>query len=210
MLKRRGSLTNSDYIVNHNLDMKYEMFLRWLQHVENNASSAVFLPIDERMEDNGFDDSVITSDEDNDNDEFLDTDADYPTISFADTESVSGARAMSFVSDCCESDLNDGAGKSTRDLVAVHPHADYDSSSSEFSAVASSEKSAKRKAKHNKGRAPPVPRLPVNDVDHEATEEHKTEKKTLRSFLPNIFRSQSPAMHAVPESLSDTILETDI
>lgn len=188
--------------------MKYEMFLRWLQHVENNAPSAVFHPIDERMEDNGFDDSVITSDEDNDNDEFVDTDADYPTISFADAESVSGAKAMSFVSDCCESDVNDGAGESGRALLAVQPHADYDSSSSELSAVASSERSAKRKAKHNKGRAPPVPGLPANDVD-QATEEHKTEKKTLRSFLPNIFRSQSP-MHGVPGSLSDSKLETDI
>lgn len=220
MLKHRGSLTDSDYVANHNLDIKYEMFLKWLQHVENNApSTTVFRPIDERMQDNGYDDNVITSDEDND-DDFVDTDADYPTISFTDTESISGGKEISFVSDCSESNLNstwnDCVGKSTLELLTARLPTDYDSSASEFSAVTSSEKSPKRRAMHNKGKAPPVPsQVPLstdatNNVDQETAGERKHEKKPLISFIPNIFRSHSPLKQTFPEKPNEMKLETDI
>lgn len=219
MLKHRGSLTDSDYITKHNLDMKYEMFLNWLQHVENTASeSQIFHSIDDRMKDNGYDEHVITSDEDND-DDFVDTDADYPTISFTDTESISGIKKISIVSDACENiDLNRNwnnlTGKLTPELLKVRSTNDYDSSASEFSAITSSEKSSKRKAMHNKGKAPPVPMVSndtVNHVDQETIGEQKYEKKPLISFLPNIFRSShSPLKQIATEKPNEMKLETDI
>lgn len=201
--------------------MKYEMFLHWLQHVENTTapSSQMFHSIDEQIQDNGFDECVITSDEDND-DDFVDTDADYPTISFTDTESMSGAKKNSFVSDLSENNLNRNwtnlTGQLPTELLNVRLPTDYDSSASEFSAITSSEKSSKRKANHNKGKAPPIPiqLVPTNNtanhVDQEAIEEQKHEKKSLISFIPNIFRPHSPIKQIATEKQNEMKLETDI
>lgn len=184
------------------LDVKYELFLKWLQSNEL---------VGDTLTDDECTSHVLTSE---DEDDFVDTEMDFPLISLPEEHTTSEP-------DDCETNfytklllaesMHDLCGEESRtptpSLLGVMSVTDYDSSTSDISGISDSTKLAKRKARHNKGKAPPIPiplpvqlmqmkheieceSQPINDVP--VLFEEKSEKKTLLNFLPGLFRSKSP------------------
>lgn len=183
------------------LDVKYELFLEWLQSNDM---------VSDTQTDDEFTSQVLTSD---DEDDFVDTETDYPLISLPEVDSTAttpepDVRHANIYSKLLLSDsMSDlygggstGKATPTPSLLGVMSMTDYDSSTSDISGVSDNTKLAKRKAKHNKGKAPPIP-IPLSvqlmqenrDVDSEADVPVSVEKKSILNFLPGLFRSKSPA-----------------
>lgn len=144
----------------NDIDMKYELFCKWLQ--QNNYNT---IPVDSFQSLNTSTSGVIlTEDEvssfatntdiDSDSDEFLDTESEFPAIILTNSEIQ---RNLDHNQLSVEQSINE--------LRAETP-SDYDCGASDTTInsgiSATSDQSKKRKAKHNKGRAPPIPNLSNN------------------------------------------------
>lgn len=184
------------------LDVKYELFLKWLQNNEM---------VSDTQTDDEFTSQVLTSD---DEDDFVDTETDYPLISLPEVDSTAttpdpGVRHANIYSKLLLSDsMSDlyGGGSSgkatpTPSLLGVMSMTDYASSTSDISGISDNTKLAKRKAKHNKGKAPHIP-IPLSVqlmqeerdvIDSDVDVPVPVEKKSILNFLPGLFRSKSPA-----------------
>lgn len=187
------------------LDVKYELFLKWLQSNEMVA---------EIQTDDEFTSQVLTSD---DEDDFVDTQTEYPLISLREVDSTattpepnecqvniySKLLSVDSLNDLCDGECS-GKSTPTPGGLTVTSIAGYDSSTSDISGISDNTKLLKRKAKHSKEKAPPIP-IPLSVQmmqEFEASQinapvpvhvEEKSEKKTILSFLPDLFRSKSPA-----------------
>lgn len=137
-----------------NLDLKYQLFLEWMHHNQQNQPSSALLTDDEVS-------SWATNSDDSGSDVFLDTESDFPVIilSVDENEQTNG------------SDHNVIAPVADRvDTPIQLSVCDFDCGASDvtvgsqISAISdASSQASKRKAKHNKGRAPPIPTLsPAN------------------------------------------------
>lgn len=200
------------------LDMKYELFLKWLQSNEM---------IGETQTDDEITSQVLTSD---DEDDFVDTETDFPPISLREVtttpepDDCQASVYTKLLSAECANDWCSGesSGKATPtpSLLTVKSMSDYDSSTSDISGVSDN---TKRKAKHNKGKAPPIP-IPLSvqlleenhDTDSDAPpvneKSERPEKKSILNFLPGLFRSKSPARNQFEEGVAgnDDKCETQI
>lgn len=199
------------------LDVKYELFLKWLQSNEL---------VGDTQTDDECTSQVLTSD---DEDNFVDTETDYPLISLPElvptantpepNDCPSNVYSTLLSADCMHDECGgESSGKATPtpSLLGVMSMTDYNSSMSDISGISVNTKLARRKAKHNKGRAPPIP-IPLSvqlmqDIDSEAHSaivpvevEEKSEKRTILNFLPGLFRSKSPV-----ESEADAVDETHV
>lgn len=185
----------------HRLDVKYELFLKWLQ-------------CNEMADDVQSVDEFISQVSDDDDDDYVDTETDYPLISLSKVNAASVTKpepdecqttiyskllSADSVNNLCS---GDSTGNATPSLLSVTSLAGYDSSTSDISGISENTKLTKRKAKHNKGKAPPIP-LPLSvqlmqeNIDSETTAPdnapvHIEEKKTILNFIPGLFRSKSP------------------
>lgn len=175
------------------LDVKYELFLKWLQSNEL---------VGDTQTDDECTSQVLTSD---DEDNFVDTETDYPLISLPelvptattpepnDCPSNIYSTLLSADCDACGGESS-GKATPTPSLLGVMSMTDYNSSMSDISGISVNTKLARRKAKHNKGRAPPIP-IPLSVQlmqDNPDIIEEKSEKRTIFNFLPGLFRSKSP------------------
>lgn len=212
------------------LDVKYELFLKWLQNNEM---------VGDTQTDDECTSHVLTSD---DEDHFVDTETDYPLISLPKLVSTtttpepndcspniySKLLSAECVNDSCGGGSS-GKATPTPSLLGVMSMTDYDSSMSDISGISVDTKLARRKARHNKGKAPPIP-IPLSvqlmqdnhDVNFEAHPtivpvpvqiEEKSDKRTILNFLPGLFRSKSPVKNqtdAEADDVDDDKFETHI
>lgn len=150
-----------------NFDMKYELFCKWLQQNEQNhlangpnerseiddRHSVVLLTEDEVSS------FATNSDDDSGSDIFLDTESDFPLIVLSSDETDSLKESINYLRHGMEPTL----GEFRDDTPSRLSVSDFDCSSSDVTVNSrvsnSSSQIAKRKAKHNKGRAPPIPSL---------------------------------------------------
>lgn len=189
------------------LDVKYELFLKWLQTNEM---------VGDTQTDDECTSQVLSSD---DEDNFVDTETDYPlffspelistTAVVQQNDCTSNVYSKLLSADYMENSCGgESSGKATPtpSLLSVMSMTDYDSSMSDISGISVDTKLTRRKAKHNKGKAPPIP-IPLSvqlmeynhDVHPEAHPtivpvqvEENSEKRTILNFLPGFFRSKSP------------------
>lgn len=209
------------------LDVKYELFLKWLQSNEL---------VGDTQTDDEITSHVLTSD---DEDDFVDTEMDYPLISLREVDSTATTpepnecltniyskllSTADSVNDLCGGGESSGKATPTPSLLTVRSMSDYDSSTSDISGMSDNTKLAKRKAKHNKGKAPPIP-IPLavqlmqenHGYDSEMHSnnvpvpvEEKSDKKTILNFLPGLFRSKSPVKNQFDAADNDDKFETQI
>lgn len=189
------------YRMQNHLDVKYELFLKWLQSNEL---------VGDTQTDDECTSHVLTSE---DEDDFVDTEMDFPLILLPEENTPEpNDRETNFYTTLLSADsMHDLCGGDSRtptpSLLSVMSVTDYDSSTSDISGISDSTNLAKRKARHNKGKAPPIPiPLPVqlmqmkHEIECESQQindvpvliEEKSEKKTILNFLPGLFRSKSP------------------
>lgn len=146
------------------LDMKYEMFCKWLQQNEQNPMLNADHDQIQLTEDEVS--SFATNSDDSGSDVFLDTESDYPIIVLSSEDHVPFSADADFK-------LNnvDSIGEFRVDTPSQLSVSDYDCSSSDVtvnskvSATSGSSSQAKRKAKHRKGRAPPIPIATLSNHD---------------------------------------------
>ncbi|XP_031631002.1 uncharacterized protein LOC116345624 isoform X2 [Contarinia nasturtii] len=140
----------------NNLNMKYELFCEWLRRngqesmlSENHEQTASTMLTEDEVS------SFATNSDDSENDVFLDTESDFPMIILS-------------VDDNCYSNLNGAESPSLSEYRVDTPShlsvSDFDCSSSDITVSSkisatstTSSQLAKCKAKHKKGRAPPIP-----------------------------------------------------
>lgn len=170
----------------NDLDMKYELFCKWLQQNEQNHltnamdeksdnedglhnSSATILTEDEVS-------SFATNSDDSESDIFLDTESDFPSIVL----SSDGCEEVPFYPNIGQQPNGTEfvLGECRVDTPSQLSVSDFDCSSSDITVNSrisatsdSSSQATKRKAKHKKGRAPPIPGLAKtntleNDQNH--------------------------------------------
>lgn len=129
----------------NNLDIKYELFRKWLSQNGHDT----LLTEDRAIEDVG---SFATHSDDSDSDIFLDTESDFPSIVLS---SYNSEQAMlNADSDHTNNDINSLAGDSRATSPSLFSVSDYECRSSDN--TVSSDR-PRRKAKHKKGKAPPIP-----------------------------------------------------
>lgn len=187
----RSSEDDIDRSRNNSIDVKYELFLEWLQMNAMFVDDAEVMPTDDERTS-----QVLTSD---DEDDFVDTEAEYPLIALTEDEpsSTTSSPTNGFYASLMMTDrsidLCRDQNTPTPTLLDVHPMVDYDSSTSDLSGVSDNTKMAKRRARHNKGKAPAIPVQveQMDEVDAPMAEE-KSDKKTILNFFPGLFRSKSP------------------
>lgn len=138
----------------NNLDMKYELFCKWLHQ---NDQGSMFCE-DRKQNSNALltEDEVssfTTNSDDSDSDIFLDPESDFPVIVLSNDDNEQAPQTV-------DRKLN-GDGKFRVDTPSQLSVSDFDCSSSDITVSSmfsgSSSQMAKRKAKHKKGRAPPIP-----------------------------------------------------
>lgn len=136
-----------------NLNMKYELFCKWLQ--QNGQNSA--LPDDREVNSSTLltEDEVSSLHDDSDSDVFLDSESNFPSITILSSDND---EQMPVNVDGVDSLL---LGEFRVDTPSQLSVSDYDCSSSDITVNSkqsgSSSQLAKRKAKHKKGKAPPIP-----------------------------------------------------
>lgn len=146
------------------MNLKYEMFCKWLQQNEqmqisnddHNQPSSITLTEDEVS-------SLVTNNDDSDDDEFLDTETDVPIIVLTDSnnESLEQSAIHSNVNDkLSDADFMADFRVDSPSQLSVNS---FDCNSSDvtddsrISETFDSSYKIRRKAKHKKGRAPPIP-----------------------------------------------------
>lgn len=145
------------------LDMKYELFCKWLQQngrhqmmtSDRDLNSNTLLTEDEVS-------SFATNSEDSGSDVFLDTESDFPVIVLSNDDNEAVPLDLDD-----EHRRNDTESPFRVDTPASQLSvSDFDCSSSDITIGSkisgTSSQIAKRKAKHKKGRAPPIP---TNNID---------------------------------------------
>lgn len=151
-LEKMANISQSD---------SYELFCKWLKENDNRP---ITRPEHEQP-------SILTEDEvssfatnsdDSECDIFLDTESDFPIIVLTNDQN--------------ESTFNSIENNTLNGIEPLNEHrvdtpsqlsvSDYDGSSSDITATSASSNQIKRKAKHKKGRAPPIPTLNPN-LNHE-------------------------------------------
>lgn len=146
-----------------NLNMKYELFCKWLH--QNGQNSA--LPIDRELTSS----TLLTEDEvsslhdsDGDSDVFLDSQSNFPSITILSSDNN---EQMPVNVDGVDSLL---LGEFRVDTPSQLSVSDYDCSSSDITVNSkqsgSSSQLTKRRAKHKKGRAPPIPITPLKSTNN--------------------------------------------
>lgn len=170
----------------NNLDMKYELFCKWLQQngqhqIVNsdrniNTNTNTLLTEDEV--------SSFANSEDSGSDVFLDTESNFPVIILSndDNEIVSLDLDDDHRQNGMESPLDEFRVDTPASQLSV---SDFDCSSSDITVGSkisgTSSQMAKRKAKHNKGRAPPVP---THKIDGSRNSE-----STILNEMPPVLQS---------------------
>lgn len=150
----------------NNMDMKYELFCKWLQ--QNGQNPPLNDDHDQPFSTQLTEDEVssfATNSDDSGSDVFLDTESDYPIIVLSSEDQVPFTPDTDF-----KLSNIDSIGEFRVDTPSQLSVSDFDCSSSDvtvnskISATSDASSQAKRKAKHRKGRAPPIPNaiLPNN------------------------------------------------
>lgn len=170
---------------NRNDDIKYELFCKWLQ--QNQQYSSDNLPIELSDSRNSYEyptntttNPILTEDEvssltnsdDSAGEVFLDTETDFPSIVLtSDTEHIDlDIFGNDDTTHCTDHLLINYLRADTPSQLSVN---DFDCSSSDvtinsqISINSNNSQVAKRKAKHKKGRAPPIP---INASDNNNTD----------------------------------------
>lgn len=198
-----------------NLDMKYELFCQWLQQNEQNHQQ--MSAMDEKSENEDRDQhsmAILTEDEvsgfDTNSDAsgsdiFLDTESDFPLIVLSSDDNTT--THVSLYNDQKSIGVESATLSEFRvDTPSQLSVSDFDCSSSDItvnsrvSATSDSSNQMKRKAKHKKGRAPPIPTLlaksnsPTDDNSNKVFDTESTDGGSA---------SQTP-------SITRTVRETDI
>lgn len=148
-----------------NLDMKYELFCKWLRQNEQNSiltedrdvNSGPLLTEDEVS-------SFATNSDDSGSDIFLDTESDFPVIVLSSDNSEQ--LPLNTDCDCANNSVDSLLGEFRVDTPSQLSVSDYDCSSSDITVSSkisgSSSQLGKRKVKHKKGKAPPIPTISSN------------------------------------------------
>lgn len=179
-----------------NIDMKYELFCKWLEQNEQNSMldsdrehNSSQLPTEDEVS------SFTSNSDDSDNDIFLDTESEFPIIILSNDDNV----IIPLNTDNL-SKLNGMESPLRVDTSSQLSVSDFDCSSSDITVNSkmsgTSSQIAKRKAKHNKGRAPPIPTNNYNSSD-------KNESSNIELIV-------SPAIQNDIPSNTGTSRETDI
>lgn len=159
---------------NRNVDMKYELFCKWIQ--QNQQYSLDNLPSELSDSRNSYEyptntttNPILTEDEvssltnsdDSASEVFLDTETDFPSIVLtSDTEHIElDIFGNDDTTHCTDHLLMNYLRTDTPSQLSVN---DFDCSSSDVTinsqiSINSNNSQEKRKAKHRKGRAPPIP-----------------------------------------------------
>lgn len=151
----------------NDLDMKYELFCKWLNANESNQINSIqnqkpmlhhqnsqnmLLTEDEAS-------SFATNESDNGSDIFLDTETDYPSIILSEIDGGTLLNSNFNVAKLTEDALHNLRADTPSQLSA----SDYDCSSSDVTVNSrmclTPDSQKRRKAKHKKGLAPPIPTL---------------------------------------------------
>lgn len=146
---------------NNDLDIKYELFCKWLQQNDNgvqlsdeidgrnfcNIGSGPTLTEDEVS-------SFATNSDDSTNDIFLDTESEQPIIMVNGMLEMPNTNAIAAAADVTIDTTEFRANTPSQLSVS-----DYDCSSSDVTvnSTGKANGNSKRKPKHKKGRAPPIP-----------------------------------------------------
>lgn len=148
---------------NNDLDMKYELFCKWLQQNENGAQLSD--EIDRRNFCNVSRGPTLTEDEvssfasnsdDSTNDVFLDTETEQPMIMVNGMVEVPNANATAVDGGSAAIETMDSRANTPMSQLSA---SDFDCSSSDVTvnSTGKANGNSKRKPKHKKGRAPPIP-----------------------------------------------------
>lgn len=192
----------------NNLDLKYELFCKWLQQNEQNPipnddrdqpSSTTILTEDEVS-------SFATNSDDSGSDIFLDTETDFPVIVLTYDDNELHKQSANDLNSTGKLNGVDSLSEFRVETPSQLSVSDFDCSSSDItvnskiSAESGSSGQAKRKAKHKKGRAPPVPAVNTkingsDEFDHTASDKSTRynvtdELLTHPAEFPSITRSR--------------------
>lgn len=173
-----------------NLDMKYELFCKWLRQNEQDplltenreVNSSTILTEDEVS-------SFATNSDDSEGDVFLDTESDFPSIilSSDNDEQIQ----LNAVSDFANSGIDSMMGEFRVDTPSQLSVSDYDCSSSDITVSSkisgSSSQLVKRKAKHKKGKAPPIPVTALNSTNN--SDDHNNNESATTELINNMTNS---------------------
>lgn len=173
-----------------NLDMKYELFCKWLQqngqnsmlHSDREQNSSTLLTEDEVS-------SFATNSDDSSSDVFLDTESDFPIIVLSnDNDEIVPLNSDNV---CKLNGMNSPFRVDTPSQLSV---SDFDCSSSDITVSSrvsgTSSQIARRKAKHNKGRAPSVPtNKSISSENNESTNIEVIANPAIQNDIPPTTRS---------------------
>lgn len=147
----------------NDLDMKYELFCKWLNANESNQINSIQYQksmLDHQSSQNMLltEDEVssfATNESDNESDIFLDTETDYPSIILSE---IDGNTSLN-------PNFNIAVNTFRADTPSQLSVSDFDCSSSDVTVNSRTcltpDSQTRRKAKHKKGPAPPIPTLPT-------------------------------------------------
>lgn len=181
----------------NNLDGKFQLFCKWLEQNDQKPMINAELEQPSTLTEDEVS-SFATNSDDSGSDIFLDTESDFPEIVLTHDDENEGAFILNGDGKLNDIDSTNQFRVDTPSQLSV---SDFDGSSSDItvnsqiSTMSGLSNQNKRKAKHNKGRAPPIPTNIINDASDENncnTNEKSMCHKTTTDVLlncPNEFPS---------------------